>query len=416
MRLQNQARMTRHLTQFLAFITCTGWLVACNQNPTTTPRSKPNPAKPAQPTPTKPAQPTPTKPTEPTKPTPPKSKPDRPVHTRSTPTKQAPDDLPAPAKLLNAGWCVIAGSVSYRRFKTALGIRDKVRAARVTAGVYDTRNFTNLAWGQLAVIAGGITDKATAKATVKTLKAAKRRSYARKCAPQVSGAKPLDRADQLVPRAKLVTTPWVVPTKLTPGCFAWSPKREDVACLVGVSTTIEDESMWIESPLKERDWAVMLLDRKTYKVPVPAEGKPLAKDTLAKIRAAANEDGYVPLTGLESLALTPGRTLRLGKPRLAIKWKRETMGVVHNGTGHGQYRFPVWKHTLTFRCGADWEPLFDPFVSAAARDQDDKLKGTVVLIPGDRYVVVTRHDSWWRPNNGSNSHEVRLLDLETECD
>ena len=335
-------------------------------------------------------------------------------------TPSAPTAKPAPpATLKPAGWCAIAGSLPYGRFSRAITVRDKVRAVGVTAGLYDTRDFHDLAWGQLAVIAGGVADKATAKATVKALKAASRPAYARKCTPHKAGATPLDAQGQLAARARLSSSPWAVPGKLLPGCFAWSSKKKAALCLNGASTQIADHLWGDERPVANADWALEIAGKPLVKLPEPSYSANAfaLNSTLQKAaRSAVDTGGLVSLAGLETLTLRPGSTRRLGSPRLAIRWKRVHSAQINNGYGlEGGYKFPVWLHTIEFKCGNGYQPLFPAFISGAAGDEEDVSGGRLVIIPGDQYVVITRNDRWFRPNHYSRSHKTRVLDLKAVC-
>ena len=216
-----------------------------------------------------------------------------------------PEEAGAPKTpaLTLPGYCVVAGAAPYDRFGLLQKGLGKLTAAGAPApALYDTRDFDEMKWGQLVVIAGWHADRAAAKAQSKALRDKKLKTSPRKCTP-VRPAHRVDSPSDLRPRAALDKKARMIvvagPVKKT--CLGWSPALRAPVC---VDAQVEGSTT---------RWSVV------------AQGAPgfpraltLKSDSKRPALAAADVEAVgkaVGKAGLLSMARWPTRDLSPGQSR-----------------------------------------------------------------------------------------------------
>ncbi|MFT5430272.1 MAG: hypothetical protein ACI9OJ_000945, partial [Myxococcota bacterium] len=260
--------------------------------------------------------------------------------------------LAAPATALaDRPLCTIVGSYSYDKFDKALAKVDVAKAAGFTeTAVFDTRQSDVLAWGGLAVVALRTSDKAAARASVRTLKKAKIKAYVRGC--DLANAKPVSK------RAELDALPTLSKTRITldyndldAGCLGWSKALGQVACVVGTNSIQEANDYRL----------VFLPNGETFDLPLIGErdqamnAPPIAvpQGERAKLRAIMKKGEFVALPD-PVRSLTAAGSVAIALPRTGIRLKRSSLGEGGDGeTGS----WPIYDDTVEAKCGGGYVEL-----------------------------------------------------------
>ena len=250
--------------------------------------------------------------------------------------------------------CVIAASPPYGHFERAQAqVAGLKKAGFASAAVYDSRDFSDLAYGQLAVIALITPDRKAAAAAVKALKKAKVKAYHRGCDPR-AGITPLASKADIRPLPEAPATPLALDlTKpLTPGCHGWSRKQRVALCVVGRGSMQAEGAYYVAFP--PTDVQVLIVRSEPGSQP----------DLLLTGAARAKVKKLIDRYQLTALPEPIGRTT-FGVPAVRVHLARKKTG--HEKTEVGSW--DQFEETVTVRCGKDVNEV----VSVA----NGNLKGTL---------------------------------------
>ena len=145
---------------------------------------------------------------------------------------------------VEAKQCVIVGSQGYEHFANAQRVQKRAQTVGLDkTAIYDTRDFVDLAYGQLAVIALMSDQKDLIHTTKKRLKAKSIPFYIRVCTP-IKKPTPLNSKDDLRPHTVMPKTLMTLDLSkpLKSGCHGWSPTH-------GVAFCLEGQESWQEQRL-----------------------------------------------------------------------------------------------------------------------------------------------------------------------
>ena len=281
-------------------------------------------------------------------------------------------------------WCVVVSSAPYTAFAKALTAAEGAKAAGFAdAAVYDTRDFSDLAWGQLAALATLDASKDAATAAVKALKKAKIKAFARRCTPSERPLKKLSKPEDLAQPAALPTAPLKLDpsAELDYGCFGWSDTEAAAACVVGAISLQGGANAEVAfrgaqgATIPFIDLDPQILDEVPMKVPA---------DDFAELGRRLSAGKYVALT-LPRRELKPGESVNYAAPKVGIVWKRKRSGSA------GEPESGVWDlytDSVVATCpGGGKVTLFED-----TEVPDREPSAQVIAIPGGRYFVVI-HDS-----------------------
>ena len=286
-----------------------------------------------------------------------------------------------------AGWCVIVASPALDGYASARKAVERARKAGFPrTGIYDTRDFGDLTWGQLAVIAAQVPDKAAAMETSKALRKAGVDAYSKPCTPAPT-ARPL-----LAPPLPLV---------FTEGCFAWSRKLGAAACVTG-ATSIQEGAEWaLEFPGAELPAVSIAKVEPQVLDPVPLAP---SGEALAGITTALREGGFAKLAGAPT-ALGSGATVPVG--RLRVTWKRVKEGTVTEETGS----WPTYEDTFAVRCpdGRDVE------LTSRSSENTDPASARVWAFDDGRYLLLEFWATWGIEGDFGNFREAVVFDTIEGC-
>jgi hypothetical protein len=266
--------------------------------------------------------------------------------------------LVGPATLREAsipkGWCVIVEEQPLTAFPAAAEQANRLRGAGYPAGVYDTRAFSNLAWGELVIIAQGFagTD-ARSQATRLAAQLSKSGAavhaagaYAKPCEPLSPPAVPVKSAAELPPLPSLPTTPFPVSRQLAEGCLAWSPRERAALCVLGAAGHDYEGNFWDLRFLRLGKDSPENIQILASRDDPPSEGDrpPLSEAQLQGLQRQLSPRDYVALSGL-ARTLGPGATFHSAVPRFSIRWERVRTARV------GENSAPKYRDRIFVRCG-----------------------------------------------------------------
>ena len=267
--------------------------------------------------------------------------------------------IAAPPPTLNsAGSCVVAGVVPYERLQYGLKQLEKLRAAGApNPGLYDTRDFGEMAWGQLVIVAAFETERTTADALRKTLRQNKRRTSVRKCTPTT--ARPITTAQppRPLPAWDQDKEPIEAGEAELGDCLGWSPKLSAAVCIDGVTEPFHHSGKW----------AVRATGPTTYDRVIPQRSgqEPtqiiLEEADVSHIQGAVGPAGLLSMRQWPELELSPGQNRAFARSKLNVKWRRDEL---------------VW------RCSGH------PWTRLAAIEKRDDATASMRVVPGERYLVV----------------------------
>jgi len=300
---------------------------------------------------------------------------------------------------LASGWCVIAGSIGYDRFAEATALVERLhRAGFPDAGIYDPRDFENLAWGTLAVIAtGGLATPGEARTAAAALAKASVAADIKKCAvgPE-NRARPLARASDVAPLPALPSGPPVQLAGATPfeqpavtGCFAWSAKLNAPACLVGYFDTYAGQWWALAFP------GTPVPHIELSNLPEAPGGRPrealeIPAATLREINTRFTEAQFVALPA-PARPLQPGGHVDWVVPRFAVRWDKQDPAI-------------------EIRCGGLDRPWQDVL---RHERQLPSSTATVRLVPGTKLVVIDQHLGDYGEGFHSATETAAVVDLAT---
>ncbi len=302
---------------------------------------------------------------------------------------------PAPA----VPWCALVGSYGYPEFEAAHRLAEKLRAGGFAgAAVYDTRDFANLAWGQLALIAARRAEPDARKHAledVRTLERSRLPAYAKPC-QALAGARALEQASQIRPPATLPTEP--AQPSVEAGCFGWSPRQAAAACVTG-RYSMQEGCEWKVELVGGGGEPVALHQTREQHHDHPTAVPPSLQAELVR---RLSDGSFVCLP--EGRRLEPGGAVRWASPRVAVTWQRRRLRRDGDGaTG----RWWVFSDVLTVECGARRTELMSIETSS------DQPSGSVHLIPGGRYVVVDSDVSFAEEGDQGREAQAWVVDIAT---
>ena len=301
----------------------------------------------------------------------------------------------APAAGIATGWCVIIGSIDHDRFDAAAALAARARSAGfATAGVYDPRDFVNLAWGALAVIAvGDLATSGAAETAAQALKRQKLDADVKRC-EVVAGtrAHPLATSAAIQPQP---APPHGDPIRLTGpdpfatlhrNCFAWSPTTHTVACLVGGFDTYGGQSWAVEFSGSAHDPIELVTSGETPGG-VPYRPLTVAPERLRTLNDRLAAGRFVALDA-PARPLTPGGHVDWVKPRFSVR----------------QVSQVGYRDVIQVRCGA----LDRPFENMLRLPGLRGVTGSVVLVPDTTFVVLEAQ-SWVHDEGGLQLGQIATL-------
>lgn len=191
------------------------------------------------------------------------------------------------------------------------------------------------------------------------------------------------RSDASVDDAPAAAAPATWPTlsatePMAPGCFAWSPRLNVAACLVGQSgTNLNERTVWSVRYSGEPESSAFSLVEPTDAGSIERpDDTPTSSAVLARLRARLDADGFIDLRPLRreltttAFAWSPGMTVR------AVH--RRTFGGGDNAA-----------ERATDRIELQWQPRGPRVLLTAWEDRpvaEPQLRAYV--IPGGRYLVL----------------------------
>jgi hypothetical protein len=286
---------------------------------------------------------------------------------------------PRAARADDAPWCTLVGSYSYRELDGALRMREQLRGRGFAdAGVYDTRDFTDLAWGQLAVIAtrhDGATARKPATDDDRALTRARLPAYAKPC-HAAAGAAAVERADQIRPLPAMPTAP--AQPRFDRGCLGWSPARSVAACIVG-DFSIQGGGSWRAELLGSDAEPIVLAHSDGYGL-LPKE---LTSDARGALASALAGGHFVRMP--DARPIEPGTIAHWALPRFTITWQRRKLRKDGDGGG-GTWWYYADRIEVT--CGSQRALLVEH------ESPSSQPTGNVYVIPGGTQVVVDATFGW----------------------
>ena len=307
------------------------------------------------------------------------------------------------------GWCVVAGGFRYEAFDQAAGLVARLKAQEVaTAALYDTRDFAEMAWGELVVIAqqfSGPEARKEAAAAVKALKGKRVDVYAKPCSSKT--AKVLTAAAEIAPRPVLPKEPVVVdPERWPSGCFGWSPQKSVAACVV----------MQVRSD-KELD--VMVFPG-SEEAPVDLVSKPandndetpptvLSAQDLKGLRTTVRRLGLVSIAAFQR-SLGPNETLHYAEPRVSVQWIQKLVSEEREDMGEGGCA--LYSDRIVLRCRGK-SPVEETLFEVSQTTANSSTE--VYLLPNQ--MLLALHATVDCGDEGGSSAEsvARLIDLRRLC-
>lgn len=219
-------------------------------------------------------------------------------------------------ELYGSGFCIVAGYFAYEDFEKAKTLADSIK----TAAVYDTRDFTDLAWNQLVVIVGDPAEDRDDLATpIKELLVTVPKARIEGCSPVVayamrtsSDVHPLVIADEEINID--------FSKDQNPECFGWSAGERAVACIDGHWKESEGGRYEVVFPGSSHP-PIVITDWSAPPAPICGAKAPCLKPSAtasAAIEAVLKSGAYVEIkTRMHDLDV--GKPAQFAKPAVTFR-------------------------------------------------------------------------------------------------
>ncbi|MFN3197525.1 MAG: SPOR domain-containing protein [Bradymonadia bacterium] len=316
-----------------------------------------------------------------------------PTPPEATPTAEAPTSQPAPEPP-KTRWCTISGSMPYRSLEKAQGVAEQARKIGFSdAAVYDTRQFTDLRWGLLSVIAGQFDDQKAAVQAKEKLQGRFIASYVRRCTPSAE-AKPI-RPEAMTAKAAKLPKRVKISAEMQTGCIAYSPIHQAAACIVGQGGTQVGQHFELAFFNWPQGKGVRLLDSDEQMTPTEFEiPRKMRKGMARQLKAG----GFLSWS---EIPLVEERDYTL----------EETSKVVGH---HSEEMAGEWEtnhHTVTLKCAnGKSKVVFEKDVEGSTG-----LMLTDHLIPREDLIFLHVEMGWGFEGSYGGADEVVVIDLKKVC-
>ena len=244
-------------------------------------------------------------------------------------------------------WCLIYGSYPYQGLaKAQARVKAINQAGLGPSYVFDTREFLNLARGELVVIGAMNDEQGGIKKARKKAQKAKFNAYAKQCRSGEFDLPIIQKPSDIKPAPTLSNkVPTVTSDEPETGCWGWSHKLRAGLCMSGEEIIVNDQANgWKVGFVGQSEVKDVVLSRWSPKESAPENTRALSSSQRKQLNASISRYEVIALG--EGDDLVRGDELAFASPRVRFRYSETKVEQKSAGGSWTDYT-----NTLEVQCG-----------------------------------------------------------------